>query len=168
MGGAPAGRAPGKAAGLQCSEFVRKQIRSVRGGASGVPAPPPDGQLGSGFDTASEQTSRRREGELGGNPAPKGRAPGRAVRAAEGWAGHSAPGDPLAERGGARREGGGRAGEPTGEQSWEPRVGQVRLGADLRAGFRGFPRIDGAGVGRGLCRLPVSTCCWRRSAPATG
>lgn len=38
---------------------------------------------------------------------------------------------------------------PTGEPGWDPRPGQERLGGDLRAGFGGFPRTDGAGVGRG-------------------
>lgn len=151
VGGAPPGRAPGNAPGLQCSEFIRKQIRGVRGGASSALVPPPDGQLGSGADTASEQTFRRREGELGGDPAPKGRAPG---PAGPGGRRRVGPGSqPLATHwptgGGARWEGGGRAREPTAEPGWEPLTGQVRRGGGLRAGFGGFPRTDGAGVGRG-------------------
>lgn len=70
--------------------------------------------------------------------------------------------------GGAHREGGGRARVPTGVLGWERLAGQVHLGGDLRASAGGFPRTDRARVGRGLRRLPVSTCCWRRSAQATG
>lgn len=171
-GGALQGRELGNAAGLQRSKFIRKQIRGVWGRGRELWLRPLAACSAAAEKPAQNRPrpSRRREGELGGDPAPKGRAPGRALRASGGLG----PGSqPLSTHrltgGGAGREGGGRARDPDR---------RVRPGASLQAGDAagglfgpapvGSPSLTAAGWGGGLRRPPVSTCCWKRSTPATG
>lgn len=87
---------------------------------------------------------------MGGDPAPKGRAPGWALRAVEGWARLPAAHDPPADRG---EEPAGRAGVApelrTGKPGREPGSGRARLGRVVLASIRGLPGTDRVGVGWG-------------------
>lgn len=87
---------------------------------------------------------------MGGDPAPKGRAPGWALRAAEGWAQLPAPRDPPADRG---EEPAWRAGvapePPTGKPGQDPGSGRARRQRVVRTGIRGLPGTERVWVGRG-------------------
>lgn len=87
---------------------------------------------------------------MGGDPAPKGRAPGWALWAAAGWSRLLAPRDPLADRG---EEPAGRVGvvlEPrTDEPRRQPCAGRVRRGRFDLASIGGLSGTDRVRVGRG-------------------
>lgn len=84
------------------------------------------------------------------DPAPKGRAPGWALWAVEGWARLPAPRDPLADRG---EEPAWRVGvvlEPgADEPGREPCAGQLRRGRSDPASIGGLPGTDRVRVPRG-------------------